>query len=69
MDTKISDDEKRELTASENTKALTIEDLNEYSKALDYYDQGKKSEAKKIADKLKNKYPDFEPLKNFLKKL
>jgi TolB-like protein len=69
MDTKISDDEKRVLTASENTKALTIEDLNEYSKALDYYDQGKKSEAKKIADKLKNKYPDFEPLKNFLKKL
>jgi TolB-like protein len=69
MDAKISDDEKRVLTASENTKALTIEDLNEYSKALDYYDQGENSEAKKIADKLKNKYPDFEPLKNFLKKL
>ena len=69
MDTKISDDEKRLLTASENTKALTIEDLTEYSKALDYYDQGKKSEAKKIADKLKFKYPDFEPLKNFQKKL
>lgn len=69
MDTKISDDEKRVLTAIENTKALTIEDLNEYSKALDFYDQGKKSEAKKIADKLKSKYSDFEPLKNFLKKL
>ena len=69
MDTKISDDEKMVLTASENTKALTIEDLNEYSKALDFYDQGKNSEAKKIADKLKNKYPDFVPLKNLLLKL
>lgn len=69
MDTKISDDEKRVLTASENTKALTIEDLNEYSKALDFYDLGKKSEAKKIADNLKDKYPDFVPLKNLLLKL
>lgn len=69
MDTKISDDEKRVLTASENSKALTIEDLNEYSKALDFYDLGKKSEAKKIADNLKDKYPDFVPLKNLLLKL
>lgn len=69
MDTILSDDEKRVLTASENTKALTIEDLNEYSKALDFYDQGKKSEAKKIADNLKNKYPDFVPLKNLLLKI
>lgn len=69
MDIKISDEEKKELTAIENTKALSIEDLNEYSKALDFYDQGKKSEAKKIAEKLKKKYPTFEPLNNLIKKL
>lgn len=69
MDIKISDKEKKELVAIENTKALSIEDLNEYSKALDFYDQGKKSEAKKIAEKLKKKYPNFEPLNNLIKKL
>jgi TolB-like protein len=69
MDTKITEEEKKELIATENSKALSLDDLNEYSKALDLYDQGKKVESKKIADKLKVKYPDFEPLSNLLKKL
>ena len=63
------DDEKKELMANENSKALTIEDLKEYSKALDFYDKGNKSEAKKIGEKLINKYPDFQPLNNLLKKV
>jgi curli biogenesis system outer membrane secretion channel CsgG len=69
MDTKITDEEKKELMANENSKALTIEDLKEYSKALDFYDKGNKSEAKKIGEKLMKKYPDFQPLKNLLKKV
>lgn len=69
MDTKITDEEKGELQAKEKTKAISIEDLNEYSKALDLFDQGKKTEAKKIAEKISAKYPDFEPVKNFLKKM
>jgi len=69
MDTKITDEEKKGLTISENSKALSLDDLNEYSKALDLYDQGKKADAKKITEKLKIKYPDFEPLKILLKKL
>jgi TolB-like protein len=69
MDVKISDEEKKELETKEKSKALSIEELTEYSKALELYDNGKKDEAKKIAEKIANKYPDFEPVKNLLKKL
>ena len=69
MYTKITDEEKVELQSEEKAKAVSIEDLNEYSKALDLYDQGKKAEAKKIAEKINTKYPDFEPVKNLIKKL
>jgi TolB-like protein len=69
MDVKISDEEKRELESKEKSKALSFEDLNEYSKALDLYDQGNKADAKKIAEKIAKKYPDFEPVKIILKKL
>jgi TolB-like protein len=69
MDTKITDNEKKELSTIENSKSLSLDDLKEYSKALDLFDQGKKAESKKIADKLLVKYPDFMPIKNLLKKL
>jgi TolB-like protein len=69
MDTKITDNEKKELSTLENSKSLSLDDLKEYSKALDLFDQGKKAESKKIADKLLVKYPDFMPIKNLLKKL
>ena len=57
------------LERNEKSKALTIDDLNEYSKALDLYDSGKKEDAKKIAAILLQKYPDFEPVNNLVKKL
>ena len=69
MDVKISDEEKKELESKEKSKALSFEDLTEYSKALELYDKGKKDDAKKIAEKITNKYPAFEPVKNLLKKL
>ena len=69
MDVKISDKEKKELESKEKSKALSFEDLTEYSKALELYDKGKKDDAKKIAEKMAVKYPDFEPVKNLLKKL
>jgi len=69
MDTKITDEEKKELMAKENSKALTIEDLKEYSKALDFYDKGKKSDAKITAKNLLKNYPEFTPALNLLKKL
>jgi hypothetical protein len=53
----------------EKSKALSFEDLNQYSNALELYDKGKKADAKKIATKITNKYPDFEAVKNLLKKL
>lgn len=69
LDTKITDEEKRTLTAKENSKALSLIDLKQYSNALDLYDQGKNSEAKKIAQNLAVKYPDFEPLQHLIMKL
>jgi len=69
MDVKISDKEKKELESKEKSKALSFEDLNQYSNALELYDKGKKADAKNIAEKIANKYPDFEPVKNLLKKL
>lgn len=69
MDTKISDQERSALEMKEKTKALSINDLNDYSKALDLYDSGKKADAKKIAITLQQKYPDFEPVINLVKKL
>ena len=69
MDVKISDEEKKEIESKEKSKALLFEDLNQYSNALELYDKGKKADAKKIAEKIANKYPDFEPVKNLLKKL
>ena len=69
MDVKISDKEKKELESKEKSKALSFEDLNQYSNALELYDKGKKADSKKIAEKMAKKYPDFEPLKNLLKKL
>jgi TolB-like protein len=69
MDTKISDEERKELENSEKTKALSMDDMTKYSKALDYYDNGNKVESKKIAVDLQKKYPDFLPVLNLLKKL
>jgi TolB-like protein len=69
MDVKISDNEKKELELKEKSKALSFEDLNQYSNALELYDKGKKADSKKIAEKMAKKYPDFEPVKNLLKKL
>ena len=69
LDIKLSDVEKKEMEINEKTKALSYDDLNEYSNALELYDKGKKTDAKKIADKLIKKYPDFEPVKNLLKQL
>lgn len=69
MDTKITDDEKKELEAGDKSGAVTLEDLNDYSKALDLYDLGKKADAKIIAQKLSKKYPDFKPVNNLLKKI
>ncbi len=69
LDTKITDEEKKELESKENSETLSMDDLNEYSKALDLFDQGNKADAKKIAIKLNKKFPEFEPLNNLLKKL
>jgi curli biogenesis system outer membrane secretion channel CsgG len=69
MDTKISENEKKQLELTEKSKAISIDDLNEYSKALDLSDKGNRNEANKIAQKIVTKYPDFMPVKNLLNKL
>lgn len=69
LDTKITDDEKKEIEQNEKSKALSLGDMNEYSKALDLFDNGKKKEALTIANKIEKKYPEFLPVKNLIKKL
>lgn len=69
MDTKISEDEKKELASTEKIKPLSLDDLKEFSNALDLYDLGKKDESKKIAEEMRMKHPDFTPVDNLLKKL
>lgn len=69
MDTKLTDEEKKNLEAKAKSKAVSFEDMNEFSNALDFYDKGDKQKAKLIAEKLTKKYPDFEAGYNLLKKL
>jgi TolB-like protein len=69
LDTKISEKEKKEIEKNEKSKTVSLNDLNEYSKALDLYDSGKNKEALVIASKFEKKHPDFIPVKNLLKKL
>lgn len=69
MDAKLTDDERRSLESKEQSKAISFDDMVEYSKALDLYDNNKKAEARQITEKLLGKYPDFEAAKNLLNKL
>jgi len=69
MDTKLTDEEKKELETSEKNKVISLNDMNEYSNALDLYDQGKRDEARVIVVRLLSKYQDFEAGQNLLNKL
>jgi TolB-like protein len=69
LDIKLSDSEKKAIELNEKTKALSFEDANLYSEALDYFDKGSKKKAKEILIKISTKYPEFEPAKKLLLKI
>lgn len=69
LDIKISAAEKQAIEKNEKSKALSFEDANLYSKALDLYDKGEKAKSKEITLKLSKTYPDYTPIINLLKKL
>jgi hypothetical protein len=69
LDIKISAAEKQAIEKNEKTKALSFEDANLYSKALDLYDKGEKAKSKVITLKLSKTYPDYTPIINLLQKL
>jgi TolB-like protein len=69
MDAKLTDEEKQYLETKEKSKAISFDDMVEYSKALDLYDNDKKADARKIVERLLSKYPDFEAGQNLIKKL
>jgi TolB-like protein len=69
MDTKITEKEKLGLKVQQDSRALSLDDLKEFSRALDLYDNGKKLEARSLALNLQKKYPQFVPLNNLVKKL
>ena len=69
LDIKLSDGEKKAIELNEKSKALSFEDANLYSQALDYFDKGEKKEAKEILIKISTTYPTFEPAKNLILKI
>ena len=69
LDIKISAAEKQAIEKNEKSKALSFEDANLYSKALDLYDKGEKAKSKEITLKLSKTYPDYTPIINLLQKL
>lgn len=69
LDIKISAAEKQAIEKNEKSKALSFEDANLYSKALDLYDKGEKAKSKDITLKLSKTYPDYTPIINLLQKL
>jgi TolB-like protein len=68
LDIKLSDGEKKAIELNEKSKALSFEDANLYSQALDYFDKGEKKEAKEILVKITTTYPEFEPAKILISK-
>lgn len=69
LDIKLSDGEKKAIELNEKSKALSFEDANLYSQALDYFDKGEKKKAKEILVKISTIYPEFEPAKNLILKI
>ena len=69
LDIKLSDSEKKAVEVNEKTKALSFEDANLYSEALDLFDKGNKIKAKEIALKITAAYPEFEPAKILISKI
>lgn len=69
MDTKISEEEKQGLKVQQDSRALSLNDLKEFSRALDLYDNGKNAEARSLAIGLQKRYPQFAPINNLVKKL
>jgi TolA-binding protein len=69
LDIKISASEKKSIELNEKSDALSFEDANLYSKALDLFDSGNMSKAKEILQKITKKYPSFIPAKNLISKI
>lgn len=69
LDVNLTPDEKAGIEAKQNNTDISYSDMIQYSKALDFYDNNKKIESKKLVEKILAKYPDFEAAKNLLNKL
>jgi len=69
LDIKLSDAEKKVVEVNEKTKALSFEDANLYSQALDLFDKGEKEKVKEILLKITKIYPEFKPAKNLMSKI
>jgi TolB-like protein len=69
LDVKISAAEKKSMELNEKSDALSFEDANLYSKALDLFDSGNMPKAKEILQKITKKYPSFIPAKNLTSKI
>ena len=69
LDVNLTPDEKADIEAKQSNTEISYSDMIQYSRALDFYDNNKKIESKKLVEKLLAKYPDFEAAKNLWNKL
>jgi len=66
LDVKLLD---KEAEAINNAKAISFEDFEKYSEALNLYDKGDMEKSKVIAEQLLKKYPDFQTVKTLINKI
>jgi len=66
LDVKLLD---KETEAINNEKAISYEDFEKYSDALNLYDKGDMAKSKEIAQQLLKKYPDLQMAKTLINKI
>jgi len=59
----------KETDAINNAKAISFEDFEKYSEALNLYDKGDMVKSKAIAEQLLKKYPDLQMAKTLINKI
>ena len=69
LDTKLTDEERELLEANQDEEVISFQGVQDFSKALDLFDNNKSEEAKIIIEKIIKNYPNFSPALELLTKL
>jgi len=69
LDAKLSEEERNLLETKQNEELISFQGVQDFSKALDLYDNKKNEEAKIIVENIIKSYPNFPPALDLLAKL